>query len=821
MTIGENVVAAGESMNDDNSLQVSSMQDMTCVHCCYPGVDVVFSCSNQCSYHARCLDLVSVQQICLTVSMATEAGGGSCKLNTCLNCRSPASTLEILPLALDTIKIGRSEDGSSSSVGKRSFQASSLQSSQGYDLNTPRTGRWVPSEITFRDALLSHFTTGSLPLRDEYKLLDFLSDILKSKQSRLTKKMKHANLSVQHYCYLSGFLPKHQAAELSKMEHDFVCSLPDHEQNELKFHMARLWREHLADRLSLTMIPFDPNRWIDSVEILERRLNDKQEQERMVKRRIMMGKAWTVDSNLEEGVFVDGVGTGIDIDFDYFISSMESESGTRSNLAGDAEIKSIFSSFANGTERKGSGATSDTSGEEYQSSFVEHGSSTSSAEPNFRFAAPFLAWIISYMERTHMPFEHVDIWCPSSLPNGICGSMAPPTTTLGSGSSVDPDCRLFFAGSASSSKQMLSSKNDESLGKRSSLTPTPMSSDEVESLSLFGHYSEKFSFSIGCGLPGRVFQSGQPEWSHFLSNASPSSFERRGGAMQFGIQTAVALPIKCANVGQIVLAFYSRNIREQNDELIERIIKDVQAMNPCPRFKLIVDMGEANDSNPADVPAALSSAMSSATAAFTAINSAAPPMANQYPYNPAFSAAPPPPSNLAEALHQAPASNLAQVLGETQTKTRALIAFICENMPSNNDASPLSSQVNNIMALRLLLLKPNCSPEEQHLVDSMLLLFESYLTAQRSPVDITMMLARDFSFHDLQLKQSTMANEHVRQQQSPPHHIVPMPFERSNSVPYMSLDHSNHSLPPGSLCSLRGHMSSFSLNSVDHSKAPM
>jgi hypothetical protein len=106
----------------------------------------------------------------------------------------------------------------------------------------------------------------------------------------------------------------------------------------------------------------------------------------------------------------------------------------------------------------------------------------------------------------------------------------------------------------------------------------------------------------------------------------------------------------------------------------------------------------------------------------------------------------------------------------------------------------------------------------------MLLLFESYLSAQRSPVDITMMLARDFSFHDLQLKQSAMANQQMQQQMranSPPHRIVPMPSEQSNSLPYLSLDHSSHSLPTGSLGSLRGHMSSFSLNSVDHSKAPM
>lgn len=476
---------------------------LCCVHCCYPRSDVVFGCPSQCAYHARCLDLASVQQNCLNVpSMAAELGINTSNIKTCLHCKSEATSLEILPLAIDSIKIGRSE--SFVGIGKRSFYDDSLQPSQGYDLNTPRTGRWVPSEISFRDALITHFTSGSLPLRDEYKLLDFLSDILKSKQSRLTKKMKHANLSVQHYCYSDGYLPQHQAVELSRLEEEFIGSLPDQEAQELKFHMSRLWREHLADRLSLSKVPFDPNRWIESTEILEKRLADKQEQDRMVKRRIMMGKAWQVDSKREEGVFVNGMDSGDD--FESFISLLESENNAHEGLTGD-NFQNMFTSFANGTE------ASETSGDENTSSLDFCQPSPSSSEPNFRFAAPFLAWIISYMERTNIPFEHVDIWCPSSLPNDVSGAMAPPPSTMGSGVCAPPNCRLYFAGAASCSKQMLPLNNEKLSCGHAPLASTPMSSEEIESLSLFGDYSQKFSFSNGCGLPGRVFQSGQPEVS--------------------------------------------------------------------------------------------------------------------------------------------------------------------------------------------------------------------------------------------------------------------------------------------------------------------
>lgn len=266
----------------------------------------------------------------------------------------------------------------------------------------------------------------------------------------------------------------------------------------MKFHMSRLWRDHLADRLSGMGIPFDPSGWIESVERLERRMAEKQEKERMVKRRIMMGKAWSVDVNREEGVFVDGWEEGEEEDFDQFISNLESETATDGSVVA---MNGLYSTFAGGmdqtTMRRDASATSDTS-EEYCSAMMGQKSSSNSSEPNFRFAAPFLAWIISYIERTHLPFEHVDIWCPSSLPDATGDVMAPPPSTLGSGINAPPNCRLYFAGSASSSRLMVCMGTDTNLP-----TSKALSSEEIESLSLFGSYSEKFSFSNGCGLPGK------------------------------------------------------------------------------------------------------------------------------------------------------------------------------------------------------------------------------------------------------------------------------------------------------------------------------
>ena len=51
------------------------------------------------------------------------------------------------------------------------------------------------------------------------------------------------------------------------------------------------------------------------------------------------------------------------------------------------------------------------------------------------------------------------------------------------------------------------------------------------------------------------------------------------------------------------------------------------------------------------------------------------------------------------------------------------------------------------MSLRLILLRPNRSPEEDQLVDTILVLFQSYISAGRSKEDIVLLVTRDYDFH--------------------------------------------------------------------------
>ena len=594
-----------------------------CAVCGYPGADVrIKSCPNGSAYHARCLDLVSIKQTNAKLEMV------------------PLSFIEIdnaqrMSMG-QTKKISGGSMLSTSPGTKRMhsdiFNTSSTSSSKGeskfYDYAEPRTGKWSNEEIAFRDSLVPKFVDGSLPLSNGLKLIDFLSTMLKSKPSRLTKKMKHAKLSTRHFHLNTGCIKDiSHAKEISRLEVAFINSIFDPiERSEIQFHMQKEWRDHLAERLTSMRIPFDANEWLKSVDKMDTRITLAKSRNRMVKRRIMMGKAIEKDtSSPTPGIFIDntlGSGAHEDVDFDLLASALET------NDAEDADLGDLMLAMVGDIPTNVDGINSggnDTGAVQQQSLSLSSNAESTSAQaqpfrsallpnlgstegPNFRFAAPFLAKITGYIENNRVPFEHIDIWVPSSS-NGYAldptGNIAPEPPALGSGSAMNPSqgkVRLCFAGSASVGVQIVD-EADQQHGDGTpppspfdhkmhgqNLKAVPLSSEEIYHLSLFGTYSEKFSFTSGCGLPGRVFESAIPAWEQFICNAPSHLFERRGGAMQFGINTAVALPISSPNAGRIVLVMYSRHNRVKDDDLVRRMIQDFEAFNPSPRWKLMVDM---------------------------------------------------------------------------------------------------------------------------------------------------------------------------------------------------------------------------------------
>ena len=118
-------------------------------------------------------------------------------------------------------------------------------SSSSSDVSDLRTGRWTNEETEYCDSLIAAFEKGMLPLPDGVKLNDFLSSMLKSKQSRLTKKMKNARLSARQYRLDMGHIPDRELArDFSRKETEFFASIKcPMERSEIRFHMQKEWRE--------------------------------------------------------------------------------------------------------------------------------------------------------------------------------------------------------------------------------------------------------------------------------------------------------------------------------------------------------------------------------------------------------------------------------------------------------------------------------------------------------------------------------------------------------------------------------------------------
>ncbi|KAL7541735.1 hypothetical protein ACHAWF_007004, partial [Thalassiosira exigua] len=674
--------------------------------------------------------------------------------------------------------------GSASQLPQQAMHAGSSGGGSGgvtstsrcYDPSVPRTGRWTDEELAFYDATVSKFLDGSLPLAGGSKLNDFLAAMLKSKQSRLTKKMKHAKLSSHYFRVKAGFVtPASEAREFSELEHQFVCAIVDPvERSEVRFHMRREWRERLAERLSYLRLRFDASAWLRSVDVADRRCAAERGRKRTAKRRCLMGRAMERDAGgAMPGVFID--------------RSFEEEGGAEPGrspflspsvlthnpcVSGCRFLMSMLDDPPSSTPipaQLGAAAVAPP---------PKTSARSSHRDPNFRYAAPFLAGIVSYIERNGVPFEHVDVWVPSAVPKELSSDRAatPVTGTFGSGSGtnlagMDNDgpngggaCRLCFAGSATLPMQVV----DEPVRPETSgggggggggRAVAPLASDELYHLSLFGSYSEKFSFNPGCGLPGRVHASGVAAWEQYLANAPPEMFERRGGAAEFGIQTALGLPIDSPTAGRIVVVLYSRHDRPKDEDLVGRMVRDVKLFHPCPRWKLVVDVrpgdgGERGGENPAmlaprQVPpgsqpysvaaARAPSGGMTASASFSAGMSA---LSMRHRTSP-------PGVGLGEGAAQHASNVSAAVEADTNKKVQisGLVSLLQENIPLDADASALGGRINGMMSLRMLLLRPHCSPEEEQLVGTLLVLYESYVAAGRTRPDIALLVTRDYEFH--------------------------------------------------------------------------
>ncbi len=427
-----------------------------------------------------------------------------------------------------------------------------LPSATDNEVGDLRTGRWTQEETDYCDSLIRLFEDGKLPIPEGIKLNDFLANMLKSKQARLTKKMKNAKLAARQYKRSTGYIPTFTEARVfSIQEADFFASIKcAMERSEIRFHMQKEWRELFSSHCVAMGQILDANDWLSSLEEFDQRTTLQKDAARMVRRKIMLGQALHFDSTNSQnrGVYINTASNLSQLNGD-------SSHGTGA-LQPETNATGHFVSV-NGSNVVHEGQTSTESTTAMQRSQLLHELAKTDHNPLIQYASPFVEKVIQIMNRLTIPFEHVDTWVPSFVEND-------------SGGQQQQNCRLCFAGCGTAQSKVI---NDEAV---------PLTTDERFDLMCFGEYSEKFSFEIGCGLPGRVYSSGVASWEQGIQNAPLQQFERSGGAKQWGIQTVLGVPIPSPSAGRIVVLFYSTEDRPRDLKLVNRITELIAKVRNYP-----------------------------------------------------------------------------------------------------------------------------------------------------------------------------------------------------------------------------------------------
>jgi diguanylate cyclase (GGDEF)-like protein/PAS domain S-box-containing protein len=87
----------------------------------------------------------------------------------------------------------------------------------------------------------------------------------------------------------------------------------------------------------------------------------------------------------------------------------------------------------------------------------------------------------------------------------------------------------------------------------------------------FKTYSESLAFTLGTGLPGRVWRSKVPEWQRDISEMPEANFPRVHVAQYVGIKAAIGIPILVNQDVLAVLVFLKLQAAPQDDLLIESL----------------------------------------------------------------------------------------------------------------------------------------------------------------------------------------------------------------------------------------------------------
>jgi len=94
--------------------------------------------------------------------------------------------------------------------------------------------------------------------------------------------------------------------------------------------------------------------------------------------------------------------------------------------------------------------------------------------------------------------------------------------------------------------------------------------EDGEALERFRKATEQTRLNGGIGLPGQVLSSGRPAW--VVDVGQEQGFPRAAAAKRAGLKSAVALPIQAGERTGAVVEFFSREVMEADEQLLEAMV---------------------------------------------------------------------------------------------------------------------------------------------------------------------------------------------------------------------------------------------------------
>lgn len=106
-------------------------------------------------------------------------------------------------------------------------------------------------------------------------------------------------------------------------------------------------------------------------------------------------------------------------------------------------------------------------------------------------------------------------------------------------------------------------------------------------LAEFAEFCQRQVFAPGVGMSGRVWQRGAPEWTSSLADHPQDLFPLAPSAARAGIKATMAVPVNLDDRVLCVLVFCTRQVKEEDDRLVQVISRIATQLGFALRHKQI------------------------------------------------------------------------------------------------------------------------------------------------------------------------------------------------------------------------------------------